>query len=63
MRFIKGDSEKVNKLLGAKSVDYVIDVQNSMFYPDQKAYFRAVREVLKDDGLFFFCDCRAFPEV
>lgn len=39
-------------------MDYVVDIESSLFYPNQERFFKAVSYVLKEDGLFLFSDCR-----
>ena len=36
------------------TIDYLIDVESSIFYPDKTAFLREVREVLREDGVFFY---------
>jgi hypothetical protein len=55
---VRLDSECVAKRFGKGSFDYVIDVENSLFYGSQDRFFMNVSQVLKDDGTFFFADCR-----
>jgi len=58
LNFERLDSECVAKRFGKGSFDYVIDVENSLFYGSQDRFFMNVSQVLKDDGTFFFADCR-----
>jgi SAM-dependent methyltransferase len=50
---LQGDAEHLSQYLPENSVDYLIDVKSSFFYPDKDAFFREAAKVLKDDGLFF----------
>lgn len=36
------------------SIDYVIDIESSFFYPNKVAFLRQVSIVLKNDGSFIF---------
>lgn len=36
------------------SIDYVIDIESSYFYPNKDAFLREVNSVLKEDGMFFW---------
>lgn len=48
------DSESLTTSFQARSIDYVIDVESSFFYPDKAAFLREVNVVLKEDGIFLF---------
>ncbi len=36
------------------TIDYIVDVESSVFYPNKNAFLKEVREVLRDDGTFFY---------
>ena len=36
------------------TIDYLVDIESSLFYPDKTAFLREVREVLKEDGTFYY---------
>jgi hypothetical protein len=36
------------------TIDYLVDIESSFFYPDKTAFLKEVREVLRDDGVFFY---------
>ena len=36
------------------TIDYLVDIESSFFYADKTSFLREVREVLRDDGVFFF---------
>jgi ubiquinone/menaquinone biosynthesis C-methylase UbiE len=52
LNFIQGDAEKLSTLVPPNSIDYVIDIESSFFYPDKTGFFREVNTVMKNDGTF-----------
>jgi len=36
------------------TIDYLVDIESSFFYPDKTSFLKEVREVLRDDGTFFY---------
>ena len=48
------DVDRLTTSIPKTSVDYVVDIESSFFYPNKAVFLREVREVLKDDGTFFF---------
>ena len=36
------------------TIDYLVDIESSFFYADKTSFLREVREVLRDDGVFFY---------
>ena len=54
LNFLVGDSERITAVVPKASIDYVIDVESSFFYPNKEAFFREVNQVLRDDGMFFY---------
>jgi len=49
-----GDCERLSQVVPKRSIDYIVDIESSFFYADKASFLREVREVLKDDGTFFF---------
>jgi hypothetical protein len=49
-----GDSEYLSTVVPKGSIDYLVDIESSFFYPDKTAFLREVREVLREDGTFFY---------
>ena len=49
--FLNGDAEHLSQFIQRSSIDYLVDVKSSFYYPDQDAFFREAHAVLKDDGL------------
>lgn len=50
------DSASLLDVVHKNSVDYVIDIENSLYYPNWSHYFEQVSQALKDDGTFFYAD-------
>ena len=50
------DSASLLDVVHHNSVDYVIDIENTLFYPNVSHYFQQVNQALKEDGTFFFAD-------
>ena len=46
--------ENLSQVVPHNSIDYLVDIESSFFYPDKTSFLREVREVLKDDGIFFY---------
>ena len=49
-----GDAERITSVVPKGSIDYVVDVESSIFYPNKEAFLREVSQVLKEDGSFFY---------
>ena len=49
-----GDCERLTDYFGKGSIDIVVDIESSFYYPDKEAFLRGVHSILKDDGLFIF---------
>ncbi|CDW83792.1 UNKNOWN [Stylonychia lemnae] len=54
INFIKHDVEKLDALVSRNSIDYVVDIESSVFYPDKNAFYRQVSQVLRRDGVFLY---------
>lgn len=54
MNFLVGDVEQLSNVVPHSTIDYLVDIESSFFYPDKTAFLREVREVLRDDGVFFY---------
>ena len=52
--FLVGDSERITEIIPRQSVDMVIDIKSSFFYPDKEAFMREVHEVLNENGIFLY---------
>jgi hypothetical protein len=53
LTFMRCDSENITSSIPPNSVDFVVDIESSFFYPNLQKYFCEVNKVLKDDGMFF----------
>ena len=49
-----GDSEHLSTVVPKATIDYLVDIESSLFYPDKNAFLKEVREVLRDDGVFYY---------
>ena len=66
MNFLLGDVEHLSSVVPHGTIDYLVDIESSLFYPDKTAFLREVREVLRDDGVFFYgglIPSRRLPEL
>ena len=49
-----GDVENLSGVVPHGTIDYLVDIESSFFYSDKISFLREVREVLRDDGIFFY---------
>jgi hypothetical protein len=49
-----GDVERLSQVVPHNSIDYLVDIESSIFYPDKTSFLKEVREVLRDDGVFYY---------
>jgi hypothetical protein len=66
LNFLLGDVEHMSNVVPHGTIDYLVDIESSFFYPDKTAFLREVREVLRDDGVFFYgslIQSRRVPEL
>ena len=49
-----GDVENLTSVVPHNSIDYLVDIESSFFYADKSAFLKEVREVLKEDGTFYY---------
>ena len=49
-----GDVESLSTVVPHNSIDYLVDIESSFFYADKTSFLKEVREVLKEDGTFFY---------
>ena len=49
-----GDVENLSSVVPHNSIDYLVDIESSFFYADKTSFLKEVREVLKEDGTFFY---------
>lgn len=54
LNFIRGDVETLSQTIPKGTIDYLVDIESSFFYADQTSFLKEVREVLKEDGTFYF---------
>lgn len=54
LNFLQGDSEFLSQTVPKATIDSLVDIESSFFYPDKTAFLREVREVLKEDGTFYY---------
>ena len=54
LNFLVADVEHLSEVVPKNTIDYLVDVESSFLYPNKTAYLREVREVLKDNGMFYF---------
>ncbi len=54
LNFLLGDSEYLSRVVPKNSIDYLVDIESSFFYPNKGAFFEEVNKVLKEDGTFFY---------
>lgn len=54
MNFLLGDVESLSSVVPHGTIDYLVDIESSFFYADKTTFLKEVREVLRDDGLFFY---------
>lgn len=54
LNFLQGDAEHLSQVVPKATIDYLVDIESSFFYPDKTAFLREVREVLKEDGTFYY---------
>jgi SAM-dependent methyltransferase len=54
LNFLMGDVEFLTQTIPKGTIDYLVDIESSFFYPDKTAFLKEVREVLKEDGTFYY---------
>jgi len=40
LNFIKHDVENLEQLISKNSMDYIVDIESSVFYPNKEAFYR-----------------------
>ena len=61
LRFIQGDAEAIP--LEAESVDIVLNLESSIYYPNFPLFLKNVYRVLRPNGLFLYADMRYASEI
>ena len=54
MNFIRHDVENLEPIISRNTIDYVVDIESSAFYPNKGAFYRQVSNILRRDGVFLY---------
>eukprot|EP00347_Sterkiella_histriomuscorum_P012583 403368011 len=54
LNFIQHDVENLESIISRNTIDYAIDIESSMFYPNKSRFFREISKALRRDGVFLF---------
>ena len=55
---MQGNSMTLDRHFRSESADFILNVESSHCYPSLEDFFRAVCQVLKEDGIFLYADFR-----
>lgn len=54
LNFVQHDAENLEPIISRNTIDYAIDIESSVFYPNKLKFFREISKVLRKDGVFLY---------
>eukprot|EP00347_Sterkiella_histriomuscorum_P007691 403347941 len=54
INFIQHKVEDLSSIVSTNTIDYAVDIESSVFYPNKQRFFCEVSKVLKKDGTFLY---------